>query len=50
MQYTIDGINWKYVDNDREFVGNTNRNTVVTNLFLEPVVARAVRICPTKWH
>ncbi|XP_072021357.1 uncharacterized protein [Amphiura filiformis] len=32
------------------FVGNTDQNTVVTNLFSTPVEARFIRILPTAWH
>ena len=33
----------------QDFTGNTDADTVVTNLFPDPVVADAIRIRPTAW-
>ena len=32
------------------FIAELNKNTVVTNLFPDPVVADAIRIRPTAWR
>ncbi|XP_072028746.1 uncharacterized protein [Amphiura filiformis] len=52
VQYSNDGTNWPFVQsaNNQTFVGNTDQNTVVTNLFSTPVEARFIRILPTAWH
>ena len=47
---SIDGINWKYVEDGRTFKGNTDRNTRVTYKFKKPVSARALRIHPVTWN
>ena len=50
VKYSVDGINWFCADNARVFIGNTDRNTHVTNTFDTPFIARCVKICPTVWH
>ena len=50
-----DKKNWDEVDEvkqksgSKEWIGNTDTNTKVTNIFPTPVVGRYVRVYPTKW-
>ena len=47
--YSNDAVNWKYYKEGgarKEFQGNSDQNTVVTNNFKQPIVARYVRITP----
>lgn len=41
---------WEWVDDERVFGGNWDRNTKVFADFDEPVVARYVRVYPTSWE
>lgn len=45
----MNGKNWSYVDDGRKFPGNTDRNSQIRNDFKQSVVARAIRIHPTRW-
>ncbi|XP_033105774.1 uncharacterized protein LOC117108037 [Anneissia japonica] len=53
VSYTLDGVHYFSVLNENEqpmdFVGNSDRNTPVTNYFPEPVEARSVQIRATSW-
>ncbi|XP_071795634.1 coagulation factor VIII-like [Asterias amurensis] len=52
VQYSIDGTAWLYVNGDstpQTFIGNTDGNTPVTNIFQQPIQARYIRIRPTAW-
>ncbi|XP_071795635.1 uncharacterized protein [Asterias amurensis] len=52
VQYSNDSTAWLYVNGDstpQTFVGNTDRNTPVTNIFQQPIQARYIRIRPTAW-
>ncbi|XP_071795900.1 uncharacterized protein [Asterias amurensis] len=52
VQYSIDGTAWLYVNgasSPQTFIGNTDRNTPVTNIFQQPIQARYIRIRPTAW-
>ncbi|XP_071796301.1 uncharacterized protein [Asterias amurensis] len=52
VQYSIDGTVWLYVNGTstpQTFIGNTDRNTPVTNMFQQPIQARYIRIRPTIW-
>ncbi|XP_071796193.1 uncharacterized protein [Asterias amurensis] len=52
VQYSIDGTAWLYVNGastPQTFIGNTDRNTPVTNIFQQPIQARYIRIRPTAW-
>jgi von Willebrand factor len=49
VSYTMNGRDWTFVDEGRLFNGNYDRNTKVRNDFDRPVLARAIRILPTKW-
>ena len=48
--HSVDGINWIYVEEGKEYLANRDQNTIVLNQFKEPFIARTVRICPTQWH
>jgi RHS repeat-associated protein len=48
VAYSVDGANW--TDLAQSFTGNTDRNTVVQNLFSSPIAARFVRIKPVSWY
>ena len=41
---------WFWVDNEKIFSGNTDRSTLVENLFSTPVTARYFKIYPQTWH
>ena len=49
VSYTINGQDWKFVDDGRIFLGNFDRNTRIRRDFIKPVIARGIRIHPTKW-
>jgi hypothetical protein len=49
VSYTLNGIDWKFVDGGKVFLGNADRNTKVRNDFEKPVLARTIRIIPTSW-
>ncbi|XP_071795659.1 uncharacterized protein [Asterias amurensis] len=52
VQYSIDGTAWLYVNEastPQTFIGNTDGNTPVTNIFQQPIQARYIRIRPTAW-
>ncbi|XP_072035554.1 uncharacterized protein [Amphiura filiformis] len=53
VKYSNNGDYWTSVqqtDGEMIFDGNTDRTTVVTNLFLVPVIASFIRIIPTEWN
>ncbi|XP_071795892.1 uncharacterized protein [Asterias amurensis] len=53
VQYSIDGTAWLYVNGastPQTFIGNTDGNTPVTNIFQQPIQARYIRIRPTAWN
>ncbi|XP_071796274.1 uncharacterized protein [Asterias amurensis] len=53
VQYSIDGTAWLYVNEastPQTFIGNTDGNTPVTNIFQQPIQARYIRIRPTAWN
>ena len=47
VQISDDGINWESVEGGKEFIGNSDQNTIVSNKLTVPVKCRAIRICPT---
>ncbi|XP_071803933.1 uncharacterized protein [Asterias amurensis] len=53
VQYSIDGTAWLYVNDGtstpQTFVGNTDKDNPVTNIFKQPIQARYIRIKPTAW-
>lgn len=48
--YTNDGVNWLWVDDQREFTANNDNNTKQSIVFSTPIQARTLRIVPTAWH
>jgi hypothetical protein len=50
--YSVTGAStdWKYVDNGRIFIGNTDSNSKVRADFDVPVRARVIRIHPVTWN
>ncbi|XP_072042526.1 lactadherin-like [Amphiura filiformis] len=55
VQYSDDGFYWTFVQQTNNqvemiFDGNTDQNTVATNLFPTPVIASYIRIVPTAWN
>ena len=52
--YSVDGSTYTFITNDDGsdyvFTGNNDYNTIVTNDFESPVVARYVRIYPLTWY
>lgn len=55
VQFSETGLTWEdimepEVDYAKQFVGNTDPVTPVTNLFPEPVFAKYIRIIPTEYH
>ncbi|XP_078696172.1 uncharacterized protein LOC144924635 isoform X2 [Branchiostoma floridae x Branchiostoma belcheri] len=49
LQYSVDGRRWVTCDGSKNFPGNTDRNTPVTNLLDSPIDARYVRFLPQSW-
>ncbi|KAI8516785.1 hypothetical protein Bbelb_053660 [Branchiostoma belcheri] len=49
LQYSVDGRRWVTCDGSKNFPGNTDRNTPVTNLLDSPIGARYVRFLPQTW-
>ena len=50
ISYSVDGRFWDYVEDGKNFIANTDRNTHVRIIFKEPVFARAIRINPISWQ
>ncbi|XP_033109290.1 lactadherin-like [Anneissia japonica] len=52
--YSVDGNLFQPIRNSdcqvTRFVGNSDEDTTVTNIFPDPVYAKFVRIHPTNWH
>ena len=46
VQVSRTGVSFEYTDNERVYIGNSDRNTKVTNLFDAPYMARYVRVLP----
>lgn len=42
------GTNWIYVDNSREFIGNSPVDDKIGNLFTNLIMSKSIRILPTK--
>ena len=47
---TLDGREWTFVDKGRIFSGNSDRTTQMRSNFDQPVLARAIKLIPLKWH
>ncbi|KAL9960201.1 hypothetical protein ACROYT_G033623 [Oculina patagonica] len=55
LQYSDDGVNFQYYkeqgqSTDKEFAGNTDRNTVVYHDLNPPITARYIRFRPVAWY
>ncbi|CAH3128101.1 unnamed protein product [Pocillopora meandrina] len=54
LAYSAEGSNvfqaYQENESDKVFTGNTNRNTVVTHVLLQPITARYVQIKPKSWN
>ncbi|XP_078343423.1 retinoschisin-like [Oculina patagonica] len=54
LQYSNDGVNFQYYkeqgDADREFAGNTDRNSTVYHDLNPPTTARYIRFRPVAWN
>jgi len=50
VAYTLNGVDWKLVDEGRVFNGNTDENTIVAQEFLNSPIALALQIRPISWH
>jgi hypothetical protein len=47
---TTDGRNWTDVEGGKEYTGNSDKNTVVSNKLTTPIKCKAIRILPWTWH
>ncbi|KAK5575543.1 hypothetical protein RB653_006676 [Dictyostelium firmibasis] len=50
VRYTLDGITWTDYRNGGALPGNTDRSTVVTHFFDQPIRARSISICPLTFN
>lgn len=50
VRVSSDGSAWSNVDGDAVFPGNTDMDTVISQIFANPVNARYVKILPQTWH
>eukprot|EP01132_Coremiostelium_polycephalum_P008089 gene8089-9955_t len=50
VQYSVDGINWVWYNNAQIFLGNNDRDTIVTHAFAYPFTARAIRLLPYEYN
>lgn len=50
VSYSLNGVDWTFVDNGKLFSGNSDRDTRVRNDFQRPVLARTIRIHPVSWN
>ena len=50
IAYTLNGLNWKYVDDGAIFNANSDRNSRVLIEFRNPVFAKTIRIYPQTWN
>jgi len=49
VKVSEDGSKWKQIECGRIFSGNKDRNTMVRNMFADPVYGRYVRLYPKTW-
>ncbi|CDW78828.1 galactose-binding domain-containing protein [Stylonychia lemnae] len=49
IMYSVDGVQWQYHENGREFAGSVDQFTIVHHKFEDFFLARTVRILPTEW-
>ncbi|EGC38449.1 hypothetical protein DICPUDRAFT_93835 [Dictyostelium purpureum] len=50
ITYSYDNVTWQNYNNGQVFKGNTDRNTVVTHVFPQPIRARSICITPVTWN
>ena len=50
ISYSLNGKDWKFVENGKVFKANSDRNTHKLIPFDEPLKARVVRIYPWTWN
>ncbi|EGG23362.1 discoidin I [Cavenderia fasciculata] len=50
LEYSVDGIKFVPFNNGQVFTANTDRNTIVSNIFATPVVARTLILKPKTWN
>ncbi|EGC29182.1 hypothetical protein DICPUDRAFT_58954 [Dictyostelium purpureum] len=50
LRYTFDNVSWFEYNNGQVFNGNTDRNTVVTHVFQQPIRARSIAIHPVTFN
>jgi hypothetical protein len=49
VQYSTDNKTWTYVDNSKQFLGNSAVDDKIGNLFVNLIAARYIRILPTNF-
>ena len=47
---TTEGSNWTDVEGGKEYTGNSDINTVVSNKLTTPIKCKAIRILPWTWN
>ncbi|KAL9968116.1 hypothetical protein ACROYT_G026448 [Oculina patagonica] len=55
LQYSNDGVNFQYYreqgkNENKDFLGNSNQDTVVYHQLQPPIKARYIRFLPVAWH
>ncbi|EGC31757.1 hypothetical protein DICPUDRAFT_57504 [Dictyostelium purpureum] len=50
IRYSFDNVTWVDYNNGQVFNGNTDRSTVVTHVFPQPIRARSISIHPVTWN
>ncbi|XP_067039926.1 uncharacterized protein [Acropora muricata] len=53
LQYSNNGVTFQYYKEQgevKEFIGNSDRDTVVENVLNPPIEAKFIRFQPTAWH
>eukprot|EP00961_Rhodomonas_salina_P163091 2196888-Rhodomonas_salina.1 len=50
VQSSLNEIDWTPVDNGFLFTGNNDKDTLVLNYFVNPIMVRYIRIHPWTWY
>ena len=50
VSYSLNGLDWTFVDDEKIFGGNYDATTKVPINFDDPVYARVIRIHPQTWN
>ncbi|XP_068721032.1 uncharacterized protein [Montipora capricornis] len=55
LQYSNDGVTFRYYKEqgrtvDKEFIANTDRDTIISHILNPPIMARYIRFRPVTWH